>query len=75
MSSSEFLPGIYERVQSGLFEKFLCEHSELRAVFEKIDPEEEPAKYAAFVSRIVEAALRQKTTTAERLAICNNLLE
>lgn len=75
MSSSEFLPGIYERVQSGLLEKFLREHSELRAVFEKIEPEEEPAKYAAFVSRLVEAALRQKTTTTERLALCNDLLE
>ena len=75
MSSIEFLPGIYERVQSGLLEKFLCEHPDLRAVFGKIDPEEEPAKYSAFVSRILEAGLRQKTTTAERLALCNNLLE
>jgi superfamily II DNA or RNA helicase/HKD family nuclease len=75
MSSSEFLPGIYERVQSGLLEKYLLENPELRAVFEKIDREEEPAKYSAFVARFVEAALRQKTTTEERLAFCNDILE
>jgi len=75
MSSSEFLPGIYERVQSRLLEKFLRENPDLRAVFGKIDPAEEPAKYSAFVSRLVEAALRQKSTTAERLVLCNDLLE
>jgi len=75
MNSSEFLPGIYERVQSGLLQKFLRENPELRAVFKKIDREEESAKYSAFVARFVEAALRQKTTTEERLTLCNELLE
>lgn len=75
MSSSEFFPGIYERVQSGRLESFLNAHPELRSVFAKIDPEEEPAKYTAFVSRFIEAALRQQTTTAERLTLCNDLLE
>ena len=75
MSSSEFLPGIYERVQGGLLEKFLREHPELRSLTAKIDPEEEPARYTAFISRFVEAALRQKSTTAERIAVCNSLLE
>lgn len=75
MSSTEFSPGIYERIQSGRLESFLNSHPELRSVFAKIDPEEEPAKYTAFVSRFVEAALRQKNTTAERLTLCNDLLE
>ena len=75
MISSEFLPGVYERVQSGLLQKFLRENPELRAIFEKIDHEEEPAKYSAFVARLVEAALHQKSTTEERLTLCNDLLE
>jgi superfamily II DNA or RNA helicase/HKD family nuclease len=75
MNSGDFLPGIYEQVQSKRLEDFLRSHPELRSVFSKIDPEEEPSKYSAFVSRFVEAALRQKTTTAERLALCNDLLE
>jgi len=38
-------------------EDFLRSHPELRSVFSKIDPEEEPSKYSACVSRFVEAAL------------------
>jgi superfamily II DNA or RNA helicase/HKD family nuclease len=75
MSSSEFVPGIYERVQSGLLQRFLHENTELRAVFQKIDREEEPAKYSAFVARFIESALKQITTTEERLTLCNELLE
>ena len=74
MSSSKFIPGIYERVQSNQLEDFLNANPELRSIFTKIDPEEEPSKYSAFVSRFIEVALRQKTTTADRLALCNELL-
>ena len=70
MSSGNFLPGIYEQVQSKRLESFLEAHPELRSIFSKIDPEEEPSKYSAFVSRFIEAALRQKTSTADRLALC-----
>jgi superfamily II DNA or RNA helicase/HKD family nuclease len=75
MNSGNFLPGLYEQVQSKRLESFLEAHPELRSIFTKIDPEEEPSKYSAFVSRFVEAALRQKTSTADRLALCNELLQ
>lgn len=75
MSSGNFLPGIYEQVQSKRLESFLEAHPELRSIFSKIDPEEEASKFSAFVSRFVEAALRQKTSTADRLVLCNELLE
>ena len=75
MNPSQFHPGIYEQVQSARLADFLQSHPELRSLTAKIDPEEEPARYSAFIAKFVEAALRQKSSTAERIAICNDLLE
>jgi len=75
MIPSEFHPGIYERVQTRRLEDFLKAHPEIRSLVAKIDPEEEPSKYAAFIAHFIEAALRQKSTTTDRIALCNSLLE
>ncbi|MBI5482888.1 MAG: DUF3427 domain-containing protein [Deltaproteobacteria bacterium] len=67
-------PGIYE----ALIDEYLCDalalRPELRTVFGKIDPEEQPAKYASFVARVLEQALREESDPEKRLALCNHLL-
>ncbi len=37
-------------------------------VFGKIDPEEQPARYAAFVAKVLEQALREEADPDKRLA-------
>jgi hypothetical protein len=47
----------------------------LRSVFGKLDPEEEPARYTAFVSRVLEQALREERDPSVRLEIANRVIE
>ena len=71
---SDLPHGIYE----ALLDEYLCDtlaqHPELRTVFGKIDPEEQPARYAAFVAKVLEQALREEADSEKRLALCNHLL-
>ncbi len=67
--------GIYEALlDEGLRDKLTC-HPELRTILAKIDPEEQPARYAAFVAKVVEKALSQETDQQERLRLCNHLID
>ena len=52
----------------------LARHPELRTVFGKIDPEEQPARYASFVAKVLEQALREESDPEKRLALCNRIL-
>jgi superfamily II DNA or RNA helicase len=67
--------GIYEALLDENLKSLLQQHPELRSVFEKIDPEEEPARYAAFLSRVLEKALRLEEDPAARLRLCNEIIE
>lgn len=66
--------GIYDALLDEYLSEALARHPELRAVFGKIDPEEQPARYAAFVSKILEQALRETSDPSERIALCNYIL-
>ena len=66
--------GIYEALTDELLRDTLARHPELRTVFGKIDPEEQPARYAAFVAKVLEQALREESDPEKRLALCNRLL-
>jgi HKD family nuclease len=66
--------GIYEALLDEYLRDTLARHPELRTVFGKIDPEEQPARYAAFVAKVLEQALREEYDTEKRLALCNHLL-
>ncbi len=55
--------------------QILKRHPELRSVLGKLDPEEEPARYAAFLARLVEKALQLENDPATRLRICNQIVE
>src|ERR1041385_4734188 len=68
-------PGIYEALLDEDLDGILRRHPELRSVFGKIDPEEEPPRYAAFVSKVLEQALRQEADPGLRLQLCNQLIE
>jgi superfamily II DNA or RNA helicase/HKD family nuclease len=67
--------GIYEALLDEELNSILLQHPELRSVFGKLDPEEEPTRYAAFVARVVERALRLEDDPLTRLRICNELVE
>ena len=71
---SRLSPGIYEALVDLSLRDALDQHPELRSVLGKIDPEEQPARYAAFVAKVLEQALREETDPERRLALCNELL-
>ncbi len=66
--------GIYERLLDEALQEALALRPELRRVFSKIDPEEQPALYASFVAKVLEQALREESDPEQRLALCNRLL-
>ena len=67
-------PGIYEALIDEYLRDALALQPELRTVFGKIDPEEQPAKYASFVAKVLEQALREESDSEKRLALCNLIL-
>ena len=66
--------GIYEALLDEDLAALLAQHPELRSVFAKIDPEEEPARYAAFLARIIEKALSLESDSGARLRLCNEIV-
>src|SRR5437867_5457928 len=67
--------GLYESLLYEELRDVLERQPELRSVFGKIEADEEPAHYAAFLTRVVEKALRVETDSAIRLQICNAILD
>ena len=67
--------GIYEALLDEELNSILQRHPELRSVFGKLDPEEEPARYSSFLSRLLEKALRLEDDPATRLRLCNEIVE
>lgn len=52
----DFLPGIYEELLHENLRAHLDRHPELRAILGKVDPEEEPSRYSAFLGKLAELA-------------------
>jgi superfamily II DNA or RNA helicase/HKD family nuclease len=72
---SDRLPfGIYDKLIDEGLREALSRHPELRSILGKIDPEEEPFRYSAFIGKVVEQALREKTDPSTRLELCNRLI-
>jgi superfamily II DNA or RNA helicase/HKD family nuclease len=67
--------GIYEALLDEGLSSVLQTHPELRSVFGKLDPEEEPSRYAAFVARLLEKALSLESDPETRLRLCNEVVE
>jgi superfamily II DNA or RNA helicase len=67
--------GIYEALIDQKLNLMLQRYPELESIFGKLDPEEEPERYAAFVGRVVEKALRIEEDPEIRLKICNEIVD
>jgi superfamily II DNA or RNA helicase len=67
--------GVYEALLDEDLQQAFNRHPELRSIFAKVDPEEEPVRYAAFVAKVVTEALRVDTDSKSRLRLCNQLIE
>src|SRR5437879_2569134 len=67
--------GLYESLLSKNLQDLLDSRPELRSIFAKIESDEEPARYAAFVAKLVEKALRLETDSEIRLQLCNAVIE
>ncbi len=73
--SNDVLPfGLYDSLVDEGLRQTLAAHPELKAVLGKLDPEEQPSRYATFVGRVIEQALRQEMDAAARLDLCNQLI-
>ncbi len=75
LQMSELPAGLYESLLYEELRDILARQPELRSVFGKIEADEEPARYAAFLMRVVEKALRLETDSTVRLQICNAILD
>ena len=75
-SDKDNLPffGLYDALLDEGLRDTLARHPELRTVFGKIDPEEQPGRYAAFIGKVIEQALRQEMDSAARIDLCNQLI-
>src|SRR5205085_10039209 len=67
--------GLYESLLSKNLQDLLDSRPELRSVFAKIESDEEPTRYAAFLAKLVEKALRLETDSEIRLRLCNAIIE
>jgi len=68
-------PGIYDALLDEALQALLRRYPDLRSVFGKIDAEEQPARYAAFVSKILEQTLRGEPDPGKRLSLCNRIID
>ena len=66
--------GLYEELLNERLQRALKAHPELRTIFGRLDPEEEPSRYAAFIARVLEQALSQTSDGAARLKACNEII-
>ena len=71
----EIYPGIYDALLDQSLFDTLAQNPEMRAVLAKIDIEEQPVRYAAFVARIIEQALRDETDPGKKLTLCNSIID
>ena len=67
--------GIYEALLDVELQTVLQRFPELRSLFGKLDPEEEPSRLAQFVSKVLEKALHFEKDSSARLRLCNQLIE
>jgi hypothetical protein len=66
--------GIYEALLDQRLNALLMTNPELRSVLAKVDPEEEPSRYAAFVGAVLAKALQSEPDSTIRREICNQLI-
>ncbi len=70
-----FPEGIYDQLIDRKTRDLLLENPELRSIVKKIDSAESPARFAAFLSRIIEEALHRQETIETRRDLCNSIID
>jgi superfamily II DNA or RNA helicase/HKD family nuclease len=66
--------GLYDALIDEDIRETLSRYPELRTVLGKLDPEEQPVRYAAFIGKLIEHALRQEMDATARFDLCNQLV-
>lgn len=66
--------GLYDQPLDRKTRAILEAHPELRAVIKKIDADESPSRFAGFLARVIEAALRLEESKEKRRVLANHLL-
>lgn len=66
--------GIYELLLDAELNSILRNNPELRSRFGKLDPDEEPSRYAAVLGRLLEKAIRLESDPEKRLRLCNDIV-
>ena len=67
-------PGIYDALVDSRLRALLDSKPELRAVLGKLDPEEQPARYADFLAKVIRQVLRKEADPGRQREICNRIL-
>src|ERR1051326_4586756 len=67
--------GLYESILDEDLRDILKDRPELRSVFGKIEADEEPARYAAFLAKVLERALHLEVNSVARVNLCNAIVE
>ncbi|MCA1792895.1 MAG: hypothetical protein ABR534_13065 [Desulfotignum sp.] len=68
-------PGIYDRLLDQDLTDLLARYPELRAWFGKLEAEEQPSRYAEFVSQVLRQALLEEPDPERRRALCNRIID
>jgi len=66
--------GIYDALLDERLQTLLAKQHNIRTLFGRLDVEEQPARLAAFVSKVLEQALQHQTDSSTRFQLCNDLL-
>jgi superfamily II DNA or RNA helicase len=72
--TTQLAPGIYDALVDSHLRELLDSKPELRAVLGKLDPEEQPARYADFLAKAIKQVLREEADPDRQREICNTIL-
>jgi len=68
-------PGIYDRLLDQHLKELLARYPELRPLFGKLETEEQPSRYAEFVSQVLKQALLEESDPERRRGLCNRIID
>ncbi len=68
-------PGIYDRLLDQDLTDLLARYPELRPLFGKLEAEEQPSRYAEFVSQVLRQALLEEPDPERRRVLCNRIID
>jgi hypothetical protein len=68
-------PGIYDRLLDQDLTDLLAQYQKLRALFGKLEVEEQPSRYAEFVSQVLRQALLEEPDPECRRVLCNRIID